>query len=323
MKKRLYMVIGAVMLSGLMLMGCGAKADESSDNNDAGAETVTVKDAKGEVKIPKNPKRIVDISGTSDILSILGYDVVGTANSDAYDYTRFPSYLEDTLKGAEIMGYSMQDTMDIEGVLALDPDLIIISNVQEKMYDQLSEVAPTVMLTMAQIDWTEDIQNVASIFNKKAEADEWLAKYQKKAEAAGKSMKEKYGEDTTYLSILASGGQIFIFDGAGLGSIFYNDMGLQKPENMPEQENISLPVVTYEGLAEINPDYIFVVGTDDDLAALEDNSLWQNMAAAKAGKYTKLPASPYFNQGYSCIGRSLFLDEVDGYMEQMNEKASD
>lgn len=35
---------------------------------------------------------------------------------------------------------------------------------------------------------------------------------------------------------------------------------------MPKQENISLPVVTLEGLAEINSDYIFAVGTDEDLA---------------------------------------------------------
>ena len=39
------------------------------------------------------------------------------------------TYLEDTLQGAEILGYSMQDTMDIEAVMNLDPDLIIISKI--------------------------------------------------------------------------------------------------------------------------------------------------------------------------------------------------
>lgn len=61
-------------------------------------ETVTVTDVRGEVEIPADPQRIVDLSGNSDILSILGYSVVGTANSDAYDYTKFPTYLEDTLQ---------------------------------------------------------------------------------------------------------------------------------------------------------------------------------------------------------------------------------
>ena len=92
-------------------------------------------DVRGEVEIPADPQRIVDLSGNSDILSILGYSVVGTANSDAYDYTKFPAYLEDTLQGAEILGYSMQDTMDIEAVMNLAPDLIIISTVQYHITD--------------------------------------------------------------------------------------------------------------------------------------------------------------------------------------------
>ena len=47
--------------------------------------TIIVTDVRGEVEIPADPQRIVDLSGNSDILSILGYSVVGTANSDAYD----------------------------------------------------------------------------------------------------------------------------------------------------------------------------------------------------------------------------------------------
>ena len=53
------------------------------------------------------------------------------------------------------------------------------------------------------------------------------------------------------LSFLASGGQFFVFDGAGFGDVLYQDMGLAKPAGMPEQTDISLPVVTYEGLASI------------------------------------------------------------------------
>ncbi|MDZ5038620.1 ABC transporter substrate-binding protein, partial [Clostridium perfringens] len=121
--------------------------------NKTSEKTITVTDVRGEVEIPEIPQRIVDLSGNSDILSILGYKVIGTANSDAYDYTKFPSYLEETLKGAEILGYSMQDTMDIEAVMNLKPDLIVISTVQEKMYDQLSEIAPTVMIKLEALDW--------------------------------------------------------------------------------------------------------------------------------------------------------------------------
>ena len=293
-----------------LFVGCGQTADQNGANEEQVIEKVTVTDVKGEVEIPKNPQRIVDLSGNSDILSILGYKVVGTANSDAYDYTKFPAYLEDTLQGATILGYSMQDTMDIEAVMNLDPDLIIISTVQEKMYDQLSEIAPTVMIQLEALDWKDDVEAVAKVFGKEEVADKWLDAYEKKAEAAGEMIKAKYGEDTTYLSMLASGGQFFIFDGAGFGDVLYNDMELGKPAGMPEQSDISLPVVTYEGLAAIDADYIFLIATDVDLNELNTNAIWNSLPAVKEGHVVILGASPYFNQGYSAVGRDLLVDEI-------------
>ena len=293
-----------------LFVGCGQTADQNGANEAQVIEKVTVTDVRGTVEIPADPQRIVDLSGNSDILSILGYSVVGTANSDAYDYTKFPAYLEDTLQGAEILGYSMQDTMDIEAVMNLDPDLIIISTVQEKMYDQLSEIAPTVMIQLEALNWKDDVKAFAKVFAKEDVADRWLDAYEKKAEAAGEVIKAEYGEDTTYLSMLASGGQFFIFDGAGFGDVLYNDMALEKPAGMPKQSDISLPVVTYEGLAAIDADYIFLMATDADLAELEANAIWNSLPAVKAGHVVVLEASPYFNQGYSSIGRNLLVDEI-------------
>ena len=112
MKKNLLKTLLVSCMTAVMLAGCGVNADTTSNDN-ASEETITVTDVRGEVEIPAEPQRIVDLSGNSDILSVLGYKVIGTANSDAYDYTKFPSYLEETLSGAEILGYSMQDTMNV------------------------------------------------------------------------------------------------------------------------------------------------------------------------------------------------------------------
>ena len=314
MKKRILKTIVATCMTAMMFVGC---ASNNTTNEDKTTEnTVTVTDVRGEVEIPANPKRIVDLSGNSDILSILGYKVVGTANSDAYDYTKFPSYLEETLKGAEILGYSMQDTMDVEAVMNLNPDLIVISTVQEKMYDALSEIAPTVMIQLEALNWKDDVRALAKVFNKEDVANEWIANYENKAKEAGDKIKAEYGEDTTYLSFLASGGQFFIFDGAGFGDVLYNDMGLAKPAGMPEQTDISLPVVTYEGLAAIQSDYIFVIATDEDLAQLEANSIWNNLPAVKNGNVVVLESSPYFNQGYSSIGREILVDEIGDMLNE-------
>ena len=314
MKNKVLKAIVATCMTAMMFVGCASNGTANEDKTTE--NTVTVTDVRGDVEIPADPQRIVDLSGNSDILSILGYDVVGTANSDAYDYTKFPSYLEETLKGAEILGYSMQDTMDVEAVMNLNPDLIVISTVQEKMYDALSEIAPTVMIQLEALNWKDDVRALAKVFNKEDVANEWIANYENKAKEAGDKIKAEYGEDTTYLSFLASGGQFFIFDGAGFGDVLYNDMGLAKPAGMPEQTDISLPVVTYEGLAAIQTDYIFLIATDEDLAQLESNAIWNSLPAVKKGKVVVLPSSPYFNQGYSSIGREVLVDEIGDMLNE-------
>ena len=314
MKNKVLKAIVATCMTAMMFVGCASNGTANEDKTTE--NTVTVTDVRGDVEIPADPQRIVDLSGNSDILSILGYDVVGTANSDAYDYTKFPSYLEETLSGAKILGYSMQDTMDVEAVMNLNPDLIVISTVQEKMYDALSEIAPTVMIQLEALNWKDDVRTLAKVFNKEDVANEWIANYENKAKEAGDKIKAEYGEDTTYLSFLASGGQFFIFDGAGFGDVLYNDMGLAKPAGMPEQTDISLPVVTYEGLAAIQSDYIFVIATDEDLAQLEANSIWNNLPAVKNGNVVVLESSPYFNQGYSSIGREILVDEIGDMLNE-------
>lgn len=308
MKKTIGMLCMLLVTLGFV-SGCQGRQEASSSD-----KTITVRDAKGEVAIPAEPKRIVDLSGNSDILSLLGYSVAGTANSDAYDYTRLPTYLQEPLQGAKILGYSMQDTMDIEGILELHPDLIIISGVQEKMYEQLKKIAPTLMVELAQTDWRQDVNTFARMMQQEDRAASWLKSYDEKAKKAGAAVRKANGEDTTYLALLASGGQLFVFDAAGIGSVLYEDMGLQKPANMPRQDSISLPVISYEGLADLDADHLIVVGTDADMKALKKNSIYKSMQAVKNNRVLELPSSPYFNIGYSSIGRDVFLDEVQSLL---------
>lgn len=316
--KKIILAMTSIFVLIVGLVGC-SNENKTTESTPSNVEERIITDVKGEVSIPVEPQRMVDISGASDILSLLGYDVIGTANSDGYDYTKLPTYLEDVLKNAKILGYSMLAEMDVEAIIALEPDVIVISTVQEKMYDQLSKIAPVVMIEMKQVDWKEDFMHVANVFGKEEEATTWINHYLDKAAAVGDQIKATYGENSTYLSFLASAGSLFIFDQAGLGSVLYDDLGLTKPAGMPEQEDISLPVVSLEGLAEINSDYIFAIGTDEDLQTLTASSIWNGTEAVKAGNVVTLPASPYFNQGYSPIGRLAFVEEIQQLLASMHE----
>lgn len=76
--------------------------------------------------------KIVDISGSSEELLLAGYKPVATANVDSYETDKLPSYIREELKGVKIVGHSMMDTMDMEAILEVNPDLIIMSQRQEK-----------------------------------------------------------------------------------------------------------------------------------------------------------------------------------------------
>ena len=305
MKKIKALAVLTLTLATFGLIGCSSNEVEQQDT-----ETRVVETVKGEVEIPANPKRIVDISGSSEELLLLGHNVVGTANVDSYDTENVPAYMKDSLGDAKIVGHSMMETADIEAILACEPDLIIMAPRQEEIYDQLKEIAPTVMLEDQSNDWEAKLTDVAALFGQEEEAQAWLDDYYAKAEKLGKEIKEANGEDTTYLTVLASSGSFMVFTEGGIGTVLKDDMKLPQPTNMPEQDSITLPTVTMEGLSEIDADHIIVIATESDKADLEANSVWSEIRAVKEGNVTILDASPYFSQAYNPIGRELVLESV-------------
>ena len=304
-KTKSLLLLAVMMLSFGIFAGCSNNNSESKGEN----ETRTVSSVKGDVEIPADPKRIVDISGRSEELIILGKTPVGTANIDSYDTTKVPSYIEDKLVNAKVVGHSMMDTMDIEAILSTNPDLIIMSERQEKIYDQLKEIAPVVMIKDYANDWRQKLTDVSKIFDEEDVAKKWLSSYDEKAKKLGEEIKSKNGNQT-YLPLLSTSGQFMVFSNAGIGSIIYDDMGLAKPANMPKQDSITLPTVTMEGLTKIDADHIAVIATEADKKDLAKSKVWNNTRAVKDGNVTILDASPYFTQGYNPIGREMLLESI-------------
>lgn len=305
-KKSRFGFIATFFICFIFLTGCGNGNDEALEGNEA---TRTVSTLKGEVEIPADPQRIVDVSGSSEALLILGHVPVATADGDGYATDQLPNYLEGKMDDAVIVGYNMQDTMDLEAILAADPDVILMSERQEKIYDQLAAIAPVVMMENFDNEWRDRLMFIGELFEQEGEAKQWLADYDSKAERIGAEIIAQNGEQT-YLSILTSGDSFFVFVDAGIGSILYDDLGLAKPENLPEQDGVSLPVVTIEGLSKIDADHIIVVATDEDKKNLESNAVWQSMGAVQEGNVTFLNSSPTFSQSYQPIGKEILLDTL-------------
>jgi len=308
-KRKILGLIAAILATAIIFTGCGSTNVDASKDAKIESEVRVVSTLKGDVNIPINPTRIADISGSSEELLILGYTPIATANTDPYNTNEFPSYIKEKMGSASIVGFNMMDTMDVEGILESDPDLIIMSKRQEKIYDLLKDIAPVVMIEDYDNDWRGKMMDVAKLFGQESDAEKWLQDYDKKAQEISKDIIGKNGNQT-YLTVLASGGQFFIFSDAGIGAILKNDMNLAQPSNMPPQDGISLPVVTMEGLSEIDSDHIVVIATDADKKELENSSVWKNIRAVKDGNVTMLESTPFFGQGYNPIGRELLLNVI-------------
>lgn len=301
--KILAMSLVAILSIGLFA-GC-------SNNQETATETKmrVVETSKGEVEIPENPSRIVDISGSSEELAILGYTPVATANVDSYDIENVPAYMAEDFKDVKIVGHSMSDTMDIEMIIESEPDLIIMAPRQEKIYDELKEIAPVVMLEDYSNDWEKNLEQVAKLFEKEDEAKKWLDSYYAEAKKIGDEIKKSKG-DKSYVVALASSGQFMIFTQGGMGTILKEDMNLKQPGNMPKQDSITLPTVSIEGLSEIDADNIIVIGMESDKKDLEKDSVFNEIRAVKDGNFVFLNASPFFSQAYNPMGRQLLLEEI-------------
>ncbi|MCC0727884.1 ABC transporter substrate-binding protein [Clostridioides sp. ZZV14-6009] len=306
MKKIKSLAIFISIITTLVLVT--ACSDSNTDNKEK-SDTRVVQSVKAEVKIPSNPKKIVDISGSSEELLIAGYTPIATANIDSYETDKLPSYIREELKDVKIVGHSMMDTMDMEAILEANPDLIIMSQRQEKIYDQLKEIAPVVMMKDYANDWRSKLTDVSKIFDKEDEAKDWLQKYDEKATKLGKEVVEKNGEKT-YLPVLASSGQFMVFSDGGIGTLINDDMKLARPKNMPKQDGITLPMVSMEGLTDIDADHIIVIATESDKKDLENSAIWAQIRAVKDGNVTILDAAPFFSQSYNPIGKELLLESV-------------
>lgn len=101
-----------------------------------------------------------------------------------------------------------------------------------------------------------------------------------------------------------------VFSDGGIGTLINDDMKLARPKNMPKQDGITLPMVSMEGLTDIDADHIVVIATESDKKDLENSAIWAQIRAVKDGNVTILDAAPFFSQSYNPIGKELLLESV-------------
>lgn len=190
MAKRLIPLIAAAAVAAL-LTGCGAPSSESAEVGSAGNETAgagfprTITHELGETEIPAEPLRIVSTSPsiTGSLLAIdapLAASAAATVTPLTDDQGFFTQWAEVAADRNVEVAYG-DLTLDIDAIDAFEPDLIIGSanggDATADAYEQLSEIAPTVMLDYGSITWQELTTELGEITGLEAEATERIAEY--------------------------------------------------------------------------------------------------------------------------------------------------
>ncbi|NQX70297.1 ABC transporter substrate-binding protein [Paenibacillus alba] len=316
-KKFNIVVLGVMLLFSTLLAACGTKAKEdtaakgtpaaaastpaaSAKAADAAPTTRVFKDLLGhEVTIPTNPKRVIVDQFMGHLLA-LGVKPVGAAS-----YQFDAAFLKEPAAGVENIG----NPVSKEKMLALNPDLIILQDegAAVKMYDDLSKIAPTIVLSYAGADSQnvlEQLRQIGDIVGKKQEAEQWITKYEAKAKQYREQVAKVIGPEKTFSIVELWAKQTVVYGknfGRG-GYNLYDALQLSPPKAVKTEmfdQNKNWLEVTMESLPKYVGDYIFLTANAGENSAarlkeLMDNPVWKSLPAVKNNHVYQMNTSEIF-----------------------------
>lgn len=267
--------------------------------------------AMGVTDVPDNAQRIVILTneGTEAVLA-LGINPVGAVQS--WDGDPWYAHLNDLLKGTTPLGTEL--AVDLEVLATLEPDLIIGTKVrQEKIYEQLSAIAPTVMSETIGGEWQENMKFYADVLGRSAEAEAKLAAFDARTKAIHDALGDAVNEEISMVRFSPNRTRIYYketFSGLILGQIGFKRPPAQDKDEFAEE-------VTKERIPEMAGDRVFYFASDlnepESEANLADwlaDPLWANLDAVKAGKARRV-SETIWNTAGGIYAAHLMLDDIE------------
>ena len=240
-----------------------SSADASTTVADA-AFPVTVEHKFGSTTIAAEPQRVVTIGfNEQDFALALGVTPVGVREFFGYDYKNRP-WAQDQLAGATLPEVGGQE-LKLEAVAAQNPDLILgtYSFIEQPIYDQLSQIAPTVgdLVTGAGVSsasWQEQLAADAAALGKSPEGAQLTADIEAQFAAAAADHPEFAGK--TLAVVFATPESYYVLEPEDLRARFFADLGFTPPATVGE--------VTFEQATLLDQDVVVVIGqTKQDFLA--------------------------------------------------------
>jgi iron complex transport system substrate-binding protein len=297
-KRRRHMTRIVVILLSLVivtggLVGCSNQpkiniVSKSSDSSEMpGKEAAfprTYIDSKGnKIIIEKQPQRIAMVAFPL-VETMFALNAPPVAAPQVTVMSQWDS-LKPYLAANSLIDLGSQTSINLEKLLDVEPELIIGTRYNEEIYDELSKIAPVVLLDTQplSLDWRSVPREIAKVIGKEQDAEariaqlEWLI-----VQSRDKLL--PYQEETFAFLALADKGSFGIFGKQNYPAYFddQSGLGLHAPNGYPERTGR----ISLERLAELNPDHIFLMkvpGIEKKLEDLKGNSIWSALQAVKGG----------------------------------------
>ena len=275
-------------VAALALSACGS-SDSGDSPDTAGTSAAgfprTVEHAMGKTEIKTKPQRVVALDASYvDATLILDTPVVGYTDYRSIN-GKLPDYLGDdaTKYGSEAQSVGTLAEPNLEKIAALNPDLIITAKVRhEKLYDQLSAIAPTIMSETTGATWKENIRLEAKALGEEDRAEKEISSYENAARTVGTAINAKASNPTISVVRFVDG-PTRLYQNASFSGIVLKDAGLKRPA--PQDVNGFALEISPERIKAADADAIFVTVYDDEkglgaktAAQFKANPLWKPLA---------------------------------------------
>ncbi|MFA5447983.1 MAG: ABC transporter substrate-binding protein [Sphaerochaeta sp.] len=254
MIKRIFM-LSMILVVSLAFVVAGPQKERPSSQTSA-TEMVRITHELGSVDVPTNPSRVVIFDlGALDILDTIGIDIKGIGRG-----ATLPAHLAGY---ADTGRYPLMGSLhepDIEQVYLLSPELILIGGRAAPAHEELSKIAPTVMITLPGAHYlatlASNVSIIASIF---PEHEARLTAEMMRLKERSNAIKEQVAaKQLTALFLMVNAGSLSVFGEGSRFSVIYDEFGFTVSDNQIESSTHGQSA-SFEYLLKQNPDHLFVL----------------------------------------------------------------
>lgn len=309
----LYLLAILAIISGLLLyylpdMTSGHNAE--SNNTSQTFKKKTIVHDFGTTELKKVPKRIVILDNLyGEILDPLHITPVGATTGQA-DSHEFSTLFKKQYKDAKVVSVGWQGSPDLDKIAELKPDLILMTSEQENLYEELSEIAPTVgyqINTDENWDYHETSLKVAEIFDKRDEMKKDLDRVDAREAVFAENVKAKFGnQKLMYLRVTDNDIRYYAYGHFGYlyDTYHFNRAETFNPDDM-------FQVIDPDKLKDINPDLLIVQADSQELLdnKLKNNPVWSSLKAVQNNKVIYADYSTYM-LGFGIVSQEAIMKQI-------------